>query len=62
MGAFPLAALEAMLMMATRLQTLAHGSEQMPIWGATFRAIDTTQTLAHVRVAYVLLYLESIQE
>ena len=61
-GAFPLAALEAMLTGKVRLQTPAHGSEQMPIWGATFRAIDSSPTLARARVANLLAYLESIQQ
>lgn len=65
-GVFPLATLEAMLTSASRLQTaahpMAHGSEQMPIWGPTFRAIDNSPTLARARVANLLAYLESIQQ
>ncbi|MBI2828162.1 MAG: c-type cytochrome [Acidobacteria bacterium] len=66
MGVFPLATLEAMLTAATRLQTaahpMAHGSEQMPIWGPTFLAIDNGPTLARARVANLLAYLESTQQ
>ena len=61
-GVFPLATLEGLLTVAARLQTAAHGSEAMPIWGQTFRAIDNSQTLAQARVVNLLAYIESIQE
>lgn len=61
-GTFPLDRLEAMLRMAQRIETAAHGSGQMPIWGQVFQQIDTTPTLARARVANLLAYLESIQE
>ena len=60
-GQFPLARLEAMLN-ATGLQSAAHGSTQMPVWGATFRQIDNSETLVRARIANLLAYLESIQE
>jgi len=60
-GQFPLAALEAMLS-STGLQPTAHGSTQMPVWGATFRRIDDSETLVRARIANFLAYLESIQE
>lgn len=66
MGVYPFATLEAMLTGASRLQTaahpMAHGSEEMPIWGPTFRAIDASVTVAHARVANLLAYIESIQQ
>ncbi|MSO81930.1 MAG: c-type cytochrome [Acidobacteria bacterium] len=65
MGAFPFATFKAMLTGASRDQTaahpMAHGSEQMPIWGPTFRAIDVSPTLARARVANLLAYIESLQ-
>ena len=61
-GTFPLARMEAMLSMAQRIETAAHGSGQMPIWGQVFQQIDTTPTLARARVANLLAYLESIQK
>jgi hypothetical protein len=57
-----LSAGRAMLTRATRLQTSAHGSEQMPVWGSTFRIIDASPAVAHVRVANLLAYLKSIQQ
>lgn len=60
-GKFPLDTLEQMLTLVTRLQASAHGSEQMPIWGRMFRALDTTPALVNARVANLLAYLESIQ-
>ena len=49
-------------MLGTRMETAAHGSEQMPIWGPVFRGIDTNDTLIKTRVANLIRYLESIQE
>ena len=60
-GVFPLAVLEAILRAETRPQTSAHGSESMPIWGATFRAIDGSPAFARARIASLLAYIESIQ-
>lgn len=60
-GEFPLGALERMLTLGVGLQTMAHGSEQMPVWGPTFIAIDGSESLAKVRIANLLAYLESIQ-
>jgi hypothetical protein len=59
-GVFPAATFEAMLML-TRLQTAAHGSRQMPIWGTVFQSVDSSATLARARVVNLLAYLESIQ-
>ena len=59
---FPRTILEQMLLLGTRMETEAHGSEQMPIWGPVFRGIDTNDTLIKTRVANLIRYLESIQE
>ena len=61
-GVFALATFEAMLRVETRPRTYAHGSESMPIWGATFRAIDGSPALARARIANLLAYIESIQK
>ena len=61
MGVFPLATLEAMFAAESRLLTPAHGSGQMPIWGATFRAIEGSPVLARARVTNLLAYISSIQ-
>jgi len=62
MGVFPLATFEAMITGASHLATAAHGSEQMPIWGPTFSAIDGNPTLARARVANLAAYMESLQQ
>jgi mono/diheme cytochrome c family protein len=41
---------------------LAHGSPDMPIWGPTFRALETSDKLVNVRIFNVVSYLESIQQ
>jgi hypothetical protein len=42
-------------------EVAAHGSNAMPVWGPTFRALGSTDTLADIRIANVITYLESIQ-
>ena len=41
--------------------TPAHGSEEMPIWGPVFRAMNPNESIAKLRVDNLLRYLESIQ-
>ena len=62
MGVFPLTTLEALFTAAARLQTAAHGSKQMPIWGPTFTTIDGSPTVARARIASLLAYIESVQQ
>jgi mono/diheme cytochrome c family protein len=40
----------------------AHGSSAMPVWGPTFRALDSSDKLVAIRIANVISYLESIQQ
>jgi mono/diheme cytochrome c family protein len=40
----------------------AHGSSAMPVWGPTFRALDSSDQLVAIRIANVVVYLESIQQ
>jgi mono/diheme cytochrome c family protein len=40
----------------------AHGSSAMPVWGATFRSLDSSDTLVEIRIANLVAYLESIQQ
>jgi mono/diheme cytochrome c family protein len=61
-GTFPRADLEALIMFGAKTQTLAHGSDQMPVWGSTFTSIDGTSTGAQSRVQAVLAFLDSIQQ
>jgi hypothetical protein len=39
----------------------AHGSSDMPIWGALFRELDSSESVARVRVTNLVDYLELIQ-
>jgi mono/diheme cytochrome c family protein len=39
----------------------AHGSTDMPIWGAIFRELDANASVARVRVDNLVKYLETIQ-
>jgi len=40
----------------------AHGSTEMPVWGPTFRSLDSSDKLVDIRIANVVSYLESIQQ
>ena len=40
----------------------AHGTAEMPVWGPVFRGLDPSDTLAAIRIANVVQYIESIQE
>jgi len=42
--------------------TPAHGSEEMPIWGPVFRAMNPNESIAKLRVDNLMRYLESIQQ
>ena len=39
-----------------------HGSIAMPVWGPTFRALDSSDKSVAIRIANVVEYLESIQQ
>jgi mono/diheme cytochrome c family protein len=40
----------------------AHGTSDMPIWGATFRGLDSSDARVRVRLQNVVDYLESLQQ
>ena len=40
----------------------AHGTSAMPVWGPTFRALETSDKVVSVRIFNVVAYLESIQQ
>jgi mono/diheme cytochrome c family protein len=40
----------------------AHGMNGMPVWGAIFRGLETSEALVNIRIANLVQYLESIQE
>ncbi|MGE3177379.1 MAG: cytochrome c [Vicinamibacterales bacterium] len=41
--------------------SMAHGSTEMPVWGAIFRELDAKPSVAKVRVDNLVSYLQSIQ-
>src|SRR5262249_694117 len=40
----------------------AHGSSVMPVWGPTFRALDTSDRTVAIRIANVVDYLATLQK
>jgi hypothetical protein len=40
----------------------AHGSTMMPVWGPTFRALDSSDRSVATRIANVIEYLATIQQ
>jgi len=40
----------------------AHGSSAMPVWGPTFRALDSSDRSVLVRIANLVEYLSTIQK
>lgn len=40
----------------------AHGSRTMPVWGPTFRALDSSDRAVALRITNLVTYLESIQQ
>jgi mono/diheme cytochrome c family protein len=39
-----------------------HGSDEMPVWGLIFRALDASDTRAKARIKNLVTYIESIQQ
>ena len=60
-GVFPGAQVGVMLSGPRRATVPAHGSNEMPVWGPIFRALDPSDSQAAMRVANLVLYLESLQ-
>ena len=58
-GKFPVGTVRELL--GGGSSTPAHGSQEMPIWGPVFRAMNPNQSIAKLRVDNLLRYLESIQ-
>jgi mono/diheme cytochrome c family protein len=43
-------------------QILAHGSREMPIWGAIFHQVERDRDFGEIRLQNLINYLESIQQ
>ena len=61
-GVFPRDRVRAYVTNGERNAVAAHGTPAMPVWGPTFRALDTSDTVANVRIFNVVAYLEMIQQ
>jgi mono/diheme cytochrome c family protein len=59
-GTFPKKRVEAFVT-SGRTDAPAHGTSDMPIWGPTFRSLESSDALVRTRIANVVEYIESIQ-
>ncbi len=59
-GSFPRETIRTLLAKGPT-KTAAHGTTDMPVWGAIFRAFDKNDTMADVRIDNLVAYIESIQ-
>lgn len=59
-GKFPGEEMEKMILGA-KGSRVAHGSEDMPVWGPVFRKVENDQDLGLVRVRRLVEYLTSMQ-
>ena len=61
-GVFPRARVRDYITNGGSDDIAAHGSSAMPVWGPTFRALDTSDRSVTIRIANVVEYLASIQK
>jgi mono/diheme cytochrome c family protein len=59
-GGFPRERVLAFIEGTNRL-SLTHGSGDMPVWGRTFRGLDSSDARIRVRLANLVAYVESLQ-
>jgi mono/diheme cytochrome c family protein len=60
-GVFPTARVAASVGGDGTIAMSVHGSTDMPVWGPIFRALDSNDKLADVRIAAVVTYVQSLQ-
>jgi mono/diheme cytochrome c family protein len=58
-GVFPAFEVEAIIRGGTAVAS--HGSDQMPVWGPIFRALDPSDARVKMRIANLVSHIESIQ-
>jgi mono/diheme cytochrome c family protein len=58
-GVFPEQEVEAIITGPVAVR--AHGSDEMPVWGAIFRALDSNDTRAKARIKNLVAHIRSIQ-
>jgi hypothetical protein len=61
-GVFPRARVRDYITNGGTDDVAAHGTSAMPVWGPTFRALDTSDRSVAIRIANVVEYLASIQK
>jgi|SRR6186713_758840 len=59
-GVFP--AVEVETIITGPVAVAAHGSDEMPIWGAIFRALDASDARAKARIKNLVDHIRSIQQ
>jgi mono/diheme cytochrome c family protein len=59
-GVFP--ASEVAMMIRGGSNITAHGTDEMPMWGPIFRALDQSDARAKARIDSLVSYIESIQQ
>lgn len=59
-GVFPAQEVETVIMGPGTVS--AHGSDEMPIWGLIFRALDASDARAKARIKSLVAYIQSIQQ
>jgi mono/diheme cytochrome c family protein len=59
-GVFPAAEVESTIRNGTAVA--AHGSDEMPVWGPIFHALDPSDARVKARIASLVSHIESIQE
>jgi mono/diheme cytochrome c family protein len=58
-GVFPAFEVETIIRGGTTVG--AHGSDEMPVWGPIFRALDPSDARVKMRIASLVSHIESIQ-
>lgn len=61
-GTFPKAFVESFVTGNRAPLVPAHGSEEMPVWGPIFRALDPNATANRVRIENIVGYIEAMQK
>jgi len=59
-GVFPREQVAAFVEGTNRL-SLTHGSSEMPVWGRTFRGLESSDARTRARLANLVAYVESLQ-
>ena len=61
-GTFPRSRVEMLVSNDGSLRSPSHGTTEMPVWGPVFKGLDASGTMAEIRIANLVRYIESIQQ